>query len=191
MRKSSKVAPGESRAHGEDELRSQKRIEELERKLAFAQPHNAETLQSLVGPKNEGGDDGGWTKNCTFDQYGRVLPNAKLWPSGIAKVAQRNRALGLRTGVWVGRGVHAHSLGKGYTVLGTNGTVLLDDIVSKSPTGGIPNASCSWDRDLFGANTSHWATPLYYASVVRLLASWGIQFIKGKSAATRTLVTDL
>ena len=34
MRKSSKVAPGESRAHGEDELRSQKRIEELEREKA-------------------------------------------------------------------------------------------------------------------------------------------------------------
>ena len=34
MRKSSKVAPGESRAHGEDELRSQKRIEELERDKA-------------------------------------------------------------------------------------------------------------------------------------------------------------
>ena len=34
MRKSSKVAPGESRAQGEDELRSQKRIEELEREKA-------------------------------------------------------------------------------------------------------------------------------------------------------------
>ena len=34
MRKSSKVAPGESQAHGEDELRSQKRIEELEREKA-------------------------------------------------------------------------------------------------------------------------------------------------------------
>ena len=45
MRKSSKVAPGESRAHGEDELRSQKRIEELERE-------KAELLGATSGPES-------------------------------------------------------------------------------------------------------------------------------------------
>ena len=48
MRKSSKVAPGESQAHGEDELRSQKRIEELEREKAEVAKALEDTRTTLL-----------------------------------------------------------------------------------------------------------------------------------------------
>ena len=120
--------------------------------------------------------DGGWIMDCTFDEHGRVLPSKARWPDGLPPVVQRAHSLGLRVGVWVGRGVHRGALNQSKTVAGTD--VPLDEIIDQSPTGGQPNGTCSWDADLLGVNASHPAAPRYYDSVVDLLASWGIDFIK-------------
>jgi hypothetical protein len=110
----------------------------------------------------------------TLDDHGRLLPAPNRFPSsvggkGFKPLADKVRAQGLRFGVHLMRGAPRLAVERRLKVLGTN--IPIADIVDK-------RSVCSWNPDMYGVDMSKPGAQAYYDSVFRLLASWGVDFVK-------------
>jgi len=110
----------------------------------------------------------------TMDDHGRLLPAPNRFPSaaggkGFKPLADKVRSLGLRFGVHLMRGAPRLAVERGLKVLGTN--IAIADIVDR-------RSICSWNPDMYGVDMSKPGAQAYYDSVFKLLASWGVDFVK-------------
>lgn len=109
-----------------------------------------------------------------IDRYGRVIPSEQKFPSsaggrGFRGLADYIHSKGLKFGVHIMRGIPWQAVARNTPVEGTKYTAR--DIVS------YENA-CPWYSGMYSLN---WASPgaqAYYNSLYRMLASWGVDFVK-------------
>jgi hypothetical protein len=110
----------------------------------------------------------------TMDEYGRLTPGLKKFPSaadgkGFKPLADYVHSKGLKFGIHIMRGIPRQAVDKNTPVLGTN--VKAQDIALK-------NSRCSWNPDMYGVDASKPEGQAYYNSIVQMYADWGVDFIK-------------
>ncbi|MDQ8755192.1 glycoside hydrolase family 27 protein [Sphingosinicella sp. LHD-64] len=110
----------------------------------------------------------------TMDGWGRLLPAGNRFPSargglGFKPLADHIHALGLRFGVHLMRGVPRGAADRNLPILGT-----------PHRCGAIADRVniCPWNPDMYGIDMSKPGAQAYYDSVFRLLAEWGVDFVK-------------
>ncbi len=108
-----------------------------------------------------------------MDEYSRLQPDPVRFPSsaggsGFGPLAAYIHSLGLKFGIHIMRGIpraaaHAHS-----EILDTD--VTADEVAD-------PSSICGWNPDMYGVRDTA-GGQAYYDSILRLYASWGVDFIK-------------
>lgn len=104
-----------------------------------------------------------------IDEYGRYIPSGKLYPSGIKGVAGYAHSKGLKFGIHLMRGVSRKAVELKLPIKGTDYTC--DMIADKENT-------CSWCHYNYGVDMSKPGAKEYYQSIIDLVASWNVDFIK-------------
>jgi len=110
----------------------------------------------------------------TMDEYGRLTPGLKKFPSaadgkGFKPLADYVHSKGLKFGIHIMRGIPRQAVEKNTPVLGTS--VKAQDIALKSST-------CTWNPDMYGVDATKLEGKAYYNSIVQMYADWGVDFIK-------------
>jgi hypothetical protein len=105
----------------------------------------------------------------TMDGYGRLLPAPNRFPSGFKALADYVHGKGLRFGIHMMRGIPRQAVARNLPIEGTDRHAR--DIAE-------PDNACRWNPDMWGVDTTRPGSQAYYDSVVRLYASWGVDFIK-------------
>jgi len=110
----------------------------------------------------------------TMDEYGRLTPGLKKFPSsadgkGFKPLADYVHSKGLKFGIHIMRGIPRQAVVKNTPVLGTN--VKAQDIALK-------NSTCPWNPDMYGVDATKPEGQAYYNSIVQMYADWGVDFIK-------------
>jgi len=115
-----------------------------------------------------------------MDANGRLLPAANRFPlsketRSFKPLADRIHALGLKFGIHLLRGIPRQAVDKNVPILGTEklreGGIHAADIANKRDI-------CFWNTDMYGVDMSKPGAQEYYDSVLALLASWEIDFLK-------------
>lgn len=107
--------------------------------------------------------------DINLDAHGRPLPSRCYWPNGLTGLIEAVHAKGLKFGIHMMRGIPRKAVEMKLPVLGTGFTA--DQIADTEST-------CKWCHYSYGVNMEHPGAQAYYNSVVRLLADWGVDFIK-------------
>jgi hypothetical protein len=110
----------------------------------------------------------------TMDEYGRLTPGLKKFPSaadgkGFKPLADYVHSKGLKFGIHIMRGIPKQAVAKNTPVLGTN--VKAQDIALK-------NSTCPWNPDMYGVDATKPEGQAYYNSIVQMYADWGVDYIK-------------
>lgn len=110
----------------------------------------------------------------TMDEYGRLTPGLKKFPSaangkGFKPLADYVHSKGLKFGIHIMRGIPKQAVEKNTPVLGTN--VKAQDIA-------IKNSVCRWNPDMYGVDATKPEGQAYYNSIIQMYADWGVDFIK-------------
>lgn len=114
-----------------------------------------------------------------LDPWGRLLPAVNRFPSsaaptstgvaGFKPLGDRLHALGLKFGIHLMRGAPRQAADRNLPVLGTD--VRIGDIVDRS-------SLCPWNPDMYGVDMTKPGAQAYYDSVFKLLAAWGVDYVK-------------
>ena len=110
----------------------------------------------------------------TMDEYGRLTPGLKKFPSaaddkGFKTLADYVHSKGLKFGIHIMRGIPRQAVAKNTPVLGT--TAKAQDIA-------LTNSRCPWNPDMYGVDATKPEGQAYYNSIVQMYADWGVDFIK-------------
>jgi alpha-galactosidase len=135
--------------------------------------------------------DGGWYYQIpkgggrppwksTLDGYGRHLPAPNRFPSaaagaGFKPLADYVHSLGLKFGLHMMRGIPREAVADNLPIAGS--PYHASDAAETSDT-------CSWDPENYGVK-SNAAGQAYYDSVMKLFASWGLDFLKVDCTSSR------
>ena len=108
-----------------------------------------------------------------MDAWGRLLPCPEKFPSsiggaGFKPLADKIHALGLKFGIHIMRGIPRMAAHLHLPVLGTDVTA---DMVAD------PSSVSEWNPDMYGLRNTP-AGQAYYDGLLKLYASWGVDFIK-------------
>lgn len=109
-----------------------------------------------------------------MDQWGRLLPAPNRFPSaaggaGFRPLADYVHGKGLQLGIHLMRGVPRLAVAGKLPVKGTSVTAA--DIAN-------PASICPWNPDMYGVDMTKPGAQAYYDSVLELIASWGVDFLK-------------
>lgn len=112
--------------------------------------------------------------SLVMDEYGRLLPDERRWPSaansvGFKAMADYVHAKGMKFGIHIMRGVPRESLTRNLVVKGTD--IYVSDIVNKLDT-------CPWMNHMYGVDIDLEGAQEYYNSLFDLYAQWEVDFIK-------------
>jgi alpha-galactosidase len=110
----------------------------------------------------------------TMDEYGRLTPGLKKFPSaangkGFKPLADYLHSKGLRFGIHIMRGIPRQAVEKNTPVFGTN--VKARDIALK-------NSTCPWNPDMYGVDATQPEGQAYYNSIIEMYADWGVDYLK-------------
>jgi hypothetical protein len=110
----------------------------------------------------------------SMDSYGRLTPATNRFPSaiggaGFKPLADYVHALGLKFGIHMMRGIPRQAVTQNTPVFGTTNTA--SQIVDVSST-------CAWNSDMYGVDPTQPGGQAYYDSLLALVASWGVDFVK-------------
>jgi len=110
----------------------------------------------------------------TMDEYGRLTPGLKKFPSaadgkGFAPLAAYVHSKGLKFGIHIMRGIPRQAVTQNTPVLGTD--VKAQDIA-------LTNSICPWNPDMYGVDATKPGGQAYYDSIFKLYASWGVDLVK-------------
>lgn len=110
----------------------------------------------------------------TMDEYGRLTPGLKKFPSadngkGFKPLADYVHSKGLKFGIHIMRGIPKQAVEKNTPILGTQ--VKAQDIAIKS-------SICHWNPDMYGVDATKPEGQAYYNSIIQMYADWGVDFIK-------------
>jgi len=110
----------------------------------------------------------------TMDEYGRLTPGLKKFPSaangkGFKPLADYVHAKGLKFGIHIMRGIPRQAVQKKLPVYGTQ---------SKAQDVALVNSKCPWNPDMYGVDATKPDGAAYYQSIIQMYADWGVDFIK-------------
>lgn len=110
----------------------------------------------------------------TMDEYGRLTPGLKKFPSaadgkGFKPLADYVHSKGLKFGIHIMRGIPRQAVDKNTPVFGTS--VKAQDIA-------LTNSKCPWNPDMYGVDATKPEGQAYYDSIISMYAGWGVDFIK-------------
>ncbi len=119
--------------------------------------------------------DGSYIPWLSMDEYGRLLPDANKFPSsfggkGFKPLSDYIHSLGLKFGIHVMRGIPRQAAWAKSPVLGTKG-ISADMIADTSST-------CPWLNHMYGLDMKKPGAQEYLNSLLKLYASWDVDFIK-------------
>ena len=119
--------------------------------------------------------DGSLVPYFGMDEYGRLMPDLRRFPSaaggkGFKPLADYVHSLGLKFGIHVMRGIPRQAVWYNTKIMGTNG-IMAKDVVDTT-------SICPWLNTMWGVNMSKTGGQEYYDSILKLYASWGVDFIK-------------
>ncbi|HEX5553250.1 MAG TPA: glycoside hydrolase family 27 protein [Chitinophagaceae bacterium] len=119
--------------------------------------------------------DGSYTPKLAMDRYGRLLPVIRKFPAaaggkGFGPLAEEVHSLGLQFGIHIMRGIPRQAVRARTPVLGMPGVdaSMICDTAS----------TCSWLNAMYGLDMKKPGAQAYLNSLLRLYASWGVDFIK-------------
>ncbi|MEX2428811.1 MAG: glycoside hydrolase family 27 protein [Bacteroidales bacterium] len=104
-----------------------------------------------------------------IDDYGRFVPSEVLFPNGLKEIIDKAHQHGIKFGLHMMRGIPREAVEKNLPVKGTNYSAR--DIANVNDT-------CNWSSLMYGVDMDKPGAQEYYNSVLELLASWGVDFIK-------------
>jgi hypothetical protein len=109
-----------------------------------------------------------------MDEWGRLEPAVNKFPSaqggqGFKGLADYVHSLGLKFGIHLMRGIPRQAVEKNLPVKGTG--YHARDIANV-------DSICPWNTDMYGVDMSKPGAQAYYDSVLALVASWGVDYIK-------------
>jgi len=104
-----------------------------------------------------------------IDKYGRFIPSEVLFPNGLKAIIDKAHNHGIKFGLHMMRGIPRKAVEKDLPVKGT--TYSAKDIADVNDT-------CAWSSLMYGVDMDKPGAQEYYNSVLELLASWGVDFIK-------------
>jgi hypothetical protein len=131
---------------------------------------------SIIGnPFQKNLPDGSYIPWLSMDKWGRLIPDPNKFPSsfrnkGFKPLADYVHSLGLKFGIHVMRGIPRQAVWLKSPVWGTKG-ITADMIADTSST-------CPWLNHMYGLNMAKPGAQQYLNSIVKLYASWGVDFIK-------------
>jgi hypothetical protein len=107
------------------------------------------------------------------DEFGRMMPAINRFPSasrnlGFKPLADKIHAMGLQFGLHMMRGIPRQAVNAKTPIEGSQFT---------AADAGDPKSRCGWCPDMFGVRNNP-AGQAWYDSMMRLYASWGLDFIK-------------
>jgi alpha-galactosidase len=110
----------------------------------------------------------------TMDSYGRLTPATNKFPSasgglGFKPLADYAHSKGLTFGIHILRGIPRQAVAQNTPVLGTSYTA--NQIADTT-------SPCVWCTDMYGVDMTKPGAQAYYDSVMALVASWGVDFVK-------------
>lgn len=110
----------------------------------------------------------------TMDEYGRLTPGLKKFPSakdgkGFKPLADYVHSKGLKFGIHIMRGIPRQAVEKNTPVLGTK--VRAKDIA-------LTDSRCPWNPDMYGVDATKPEGQAYYNSIIQMYADWGVDYIK-------------
>lgn len=120
-------------------------------------------------------EDGSLVPYFGMDQYGRLMPDLRRWPSsaggqGFKPLADYVHSLGLKFGIHVMRGIPRQAVWYNTPIANTNG-IKAKDIVDTT-------SICPWLNNMWGVNMNKDGSQAYYDGLLKLYASWGVDYIK-------------
>jgi alpha-galactosidase len=107
--------------------------------------------------------------HLNFDEYGRLMPSKVLFPNGFKDIIEKAHKNGIKFGLHLMRGIPREVVMKNLPIKGTK--YFARDIANVNDT-------CVWSGQNYGIDMDKPGAQEYYNSVVELLASWGVDFIK-------------
>jgi hypothetical protein len=120
----------------------------------------------LVGREFPGKDDAFTVRH---DGYGRPIPSDSFFPQGFERIAEACHDAGVQFGIHMMRGIPRAAVEANTPIAGTS--LHARDIADTGDT-------CSWCPDMFGVDMARPGAQEYYDSIIDMLASWGVDFIK-------------
>lgn len=110
----------------------------------------------------------------TMDEYGRLTPGLKKFPSaadgkGFKPLADYVHSKGLRFGIHIMRGIPKQAVHANTPVYGTK--VRAQDIA-------ITSSTCPWNPDMYGVDARKPEGQAYYDGIIQMYADWGVDYIK-------------
>jgi len=119
---------------------------------------------------------GGYNQNdpvFTIDEYGRLLPAVKKFPSaadgkGFKPIADYVHSKGMKFGIHIIRGIPRQAVALNTPILGTK--YHAKDIIHDTPK--------SWTMNMHMVDVSKPGAQEYYNSIFKMYAEWGVDLIK-------------
>jgi len=110
----------------------------------------------------------------TMDEFSRLVPAPEKFPSaagggGFKALADYVHARGLKFGIHMMRGISRQAVQQNTPIKGTKAHAA--DIADKT-------SLCVWNPDMYGVDMGKPGAQAYYDSLMELVASWGVDFIK-------------
>lgn len=130
---------------------------------------------NIGNPFQKSLQDGSLVPWLTMDKWGRLLPQPTKFPSafgghGFKPLADYVHKLGLKFGIHVMRGIPRQAVWAKTPVLEAPG-ITADMIADTS-------SKCEWMNHMYGLNMEKPGAQAYLNSLLKLYASWGVDFIK-------------
>ena len=140
----------------------------------WSYPHPPGSIQNNP-PQFRLEKDGAYVPWLAMDDFGRLLPDLRKFPSshgdlGFRPIADYVHNLGLKFGIHVMRGIPRQAVWAKSPVKGGRG-ITADMIADTS-------SICEWLNQMFGVNMNIQGAQEYYNSLADLYASWGVDYIK-------------
>ena len=137
-------------------------------------PHPPKSIQSDP-PQFKHKMDGSLVPYMPMDEYGRLLPDPRKFPSsegnkGFKPLADYIHSLGLKFGIHVMRGIPRQAVWYNTPVKGTDGITakMIADTAS----------ICTWLNLMYGVDVAQKGAQEYYNSLFELYASWDVDYVK-------------
>ncbi|HTS60981.1 MAG TPA: glycoside hydrolase family 27 protein [Candidatus Acidoferrales bacterium] len=109
-----------------------------------------------------------------MDEYGRLIPASNRFPSGFQALGAWIHGQGLKFGIHIMRGIPRRAVAANLPVLDSKARAA--DVADR-------NSTCRWNSDMYGVDMSKPGAQDYYDSLLKLYASWGVDYIKADDIA--------
>jgi alpha-galactosidase len=107
--------------------------------------------------------------HITLDEFGRLIPSPTLFPNGFKAIVEHAHKHGVKFGLHLMRGIPRKSVELNLPIKGT--PYFARDIANVNDT-------CSWSPQNYGIDMDKPGAKEYYNSVLDIVSSWGIDFVK-------------